>query len=152
MVMQKRFKVAHGDVFPMGAYMKGAVDAVPDFDAAQRSDGSRPQLVDKESGLPLWQVTVLDADEEASKRETAVTVKLAAKVQPVPPEKPTDMPWRPVEFVGLTALGWVEYSGGKDREGRDRARVSWSLRADDIVAPGEAKKPNAAPASGPRAA
>ncbi|QDP98555.1 plasmid replication, integration and excision activator [Microlunatus elymi] len=154
MALQKRFKVAHGDVFPMGAYMKGSVEAVADFTAPQRQDGSRPQQLDKDTGLPLWQVTVLDADDEAGKRDTAVTVKLAARVQPTPPENPTGTPWRPVEFVGLTALAWVDYGGGKDREGRDRARVAWSFKAEDIMAPGEAKKPggSASGGSGSRAA
>ncbi len=142
MALQKRVRVGHGDVFPMGAFMKGVVEPVADFDAPARADGSRPQQLDRETGLPLWQVTVLDADEEASRRETAVSVKIAARVQPVPPDNQSGQPWRPVEFVGLTALPWVDETG-------PRPRVAWSLRADDIVAPGEGKKQST---SGPRAA
>src|SRR4051812_38074090 len=120
MAMQKRIKLAHGDLFPAGAFLKGAVEPVADFNAPQREDGSRPQQVDKETGLLLWQATVLDADDEAGKRETALTVKFAAKVRPVPPENTSGMPWTPVEFTGLTALAYVEYTGGKDRDGHDR--------------------------------
>lgn len=141
MALQRRFQVAHGDVFPMGAFMKGSVEPVADFDAPARQDGSRPQQVDKDTGLPLWQVTVLDADDQAGRRDTAVSVKIAARVQPVPPDNNSGTPWRPVEFVGLTALAYVDDSGS-------RPRVAWSFRADDIVAPGEGKKV----ASGPRAA
>ena len=108
MAMQKRFKVGFGDVFPNGAFLKGSVEPVLDFNAEKRADGSRPQQVDPETGLLVWSVTVLDADEEASKRETAVTVKFFAKVQPVPPENKTPFPWTPVEFTGLTALPWIE--------------------------------------------
>ena len=84
MAMQKRFKIDHGEVFPAGAFLKGAVEPVADFNAAKRDDGSRPQQVDKDTGLLLWQAVVWDADEEAGKRDTALTVKFAAKVQPVP--------------------------------------------------------------------
>jgi hypothetical protein len=138
MTMQRRIKVEHGDVFPAGAFLKGSVVPVADFRAERRPDGSRPQQVDKESGELLWQVTVVDADEEAGKKETAVSVKFAAKVRPVPPEKPTAMPWTPVEFVGLSALPYVEYTGGKDNDGHDRTRIVWSYRAEDMVAAGTA--------------
>lgn len=128
MAMQKRFRVEHGEVFPAGAFLKGAVEPVADFNAGKREDGSRPQQVDRDTGLLLWQAVVLDADEEAGKRETALTVKFAAKVQPVPPANPTSFPWTPVEFVGLTALAYVDDSG-------NRPRIAWSFRAEDIVTP-----------------
>ena len=68
MAMQKRFRVGFGDVFPNGAFLKGGVEPVVDFNQEKRSDGSRPQQVDQESGLLVWQVIVLDADEQAGKR------------------------------------------------------------------------------------
>ena len=135
MTMQRRIKIEHGDLFPAGAFLKGAVEPVMDFNAPKRADGSRPQQVDKDTGLLLWQATVLDADEEAGKKDTAITVKFAAKVRPVPPENTSGMPWTPVEFTGLTALPYVEYSGGKDQEGHDRTRIAWSFRAEGIIAP-----------------
>ncbi len=128
MAMQKRFRVEHGEVFPAGAFLKGSVEPVADFNAGKREDGSRPQQVDRDTGLLLWQATVLDADEEAGKRETALTVKFAARVQPVPPENPTSFPWTPVEFIGLTALAYVDDSG-------NRPRIAWSFRAEGMVAP-----------------
>ncbi|GAB3055115.1 hypothetical protein GCM10027053_14910 [Intrasporangium mesophilum] len=134
MAMQKRFRVGFGDVFPHGAFLKqgpnGPVEPVLDFNADKRPDGSRPQQVDAESGLLVWQVVVLDADEQAGKRETAVTVKLLAKVQPVPPENKTPFPWTPVEFVGLTALPYVEETS------MGRGRIAWSFRAESMIAPG----------------
>jgi hypothetical protein len=73
-------------------------------------------------------VTVLDADEEAGKKDTAVTVKFVAKQQPVPPENKTPFPWTPVEFKGLTALAWIDDNG-------PRPRIAWSFRAEEMVAP-----------------
>ncbi len=129
MAMQKRFPVAMGDVFPAGAYLKGAVEAVTDFQAEKRPDGSRPQAVDKDSGQLLWQVQVLDADPEAGKKDTAVTIRIAAPVQPVPPHNDTPFPFTPVEFEGLTALAWVDDAG-------NRPRIAWSFRATGLKAPG----------------
>ena len=134
MAMQKRFKVEHGDVFPAGAFLKGAVEPVFDFNADKRADGSRPQQVDKDTGLLMWQAVVLDADEEAGKRETALSVKFASKAQPVAPENKTPFPWTPVEFVGLTALAYVDDGGG-------RPRIAWSFRAEGMVEPGTTGKP-----------
>jgi hypothetical protein len=128
MAMQKRIKVQHGDVFPQGAFLKGSIEPVADFNAEPRADGSRPQSYDKETGLPVWQATVLDADEEAGKKDTAISVKFVAKVQPVPPENKTPFPWTPVEFKGLTALAWIDDNG-------PRPRVAWSFRAEEMVAP-----------------
>lgn len=142
MTMQRRIKIDHADLFPAGAFLKGAIEPVMDFNAPKRADGSRPQQVDKDTGLLLWQATVLDADEEAGKKDTALSVKFAAKVRPVPPENTSGMPWTPVEFTGLTALPYVEYSGGKDQEGHDRTRIAWSFRAEGIVAPGGSSKLN----------
>jgi hypothetical protein len=136
MAMQKRFTVQHSDVFPAGAFLKGAVEPVFDFNAPKREDGSRPQQVDKESGLLLWQAIVLDADEEVGKRDTAITVKFAAKVRPVPPENKTPFPWTPVEFVGLSALPYVDDSG-------NRGRIAWSFRAEGMVEPGSKAAPKA---------
>ena len=132
MAMQKRFSVEHRDVFGNGAFLKGAVEPVMDFNAAKRDDGSRPQQVDKESGLLMWQAIVLDADEEAGKKDTAVTVKFLGKVRPVPPENKTQFPWTPVEFTGLTALPYVDESG-------NRGRIAWSFRAEGMVEPGTTK-------------
>ncbi|MFI2361901.1 plasmid replication, integration and excision activator [Promicromonospora sp. NPDC019610] len=131
MAMQRRFAVNHEDVFPKGAFLKGEVEPVQDFQADKRPDGSRPQQRDKDTGLPLWQVVVLDADEEAGKKDTAVTVKIAAPVQPVPPTNNTPFPWTPIEFVGLTALPYVDDNG-------TRPRLAWSYKAEDLCEPGKA--------------
>lgn len=128
MAMQRRIKVEHGEVFPLGAYLVGVVEAVSDFNVSPRQDGSRPQATDPESGLPVWSVPVLDADPEANKRDKTVTVKVSSRVQPVPPENTSGTPFTLVEFVGLTATAWVDDNG-------PRPRLAWSMRATDLVAP-----------------
>jgi hypothetical protein len=85
MAIQGPIPVDFGMVFPAGAYAAGAIEMVRDFD---RSSGDRVvQQADKHTGLPLWVVEVIDANEGA--RQRTVKVKLAAQVQPVlPPRRP----------------------------------------------------------------
>jgi hypothetical protein len=79
-----RFKINHGDPFPHGAYLVSEVEPVRDFDKSTRE---RPvQAVDKESGLLVWSVSVLDVDPDAPKDAKTVTVKVVAAHQPVPPD------------------------------------------------------------------
>jgi hypothetical protein len=137
-MMPKRLPASHGDVFPQGAFLKGDVEPALDFQAPKREDGSRPQQRDKDTGQLLWQVTVIDADDDAGKKETVVTVKIASPVQPVPPRNTSPLPWTPVEFVGLTALPYIDVNGS-------RPRIAWSYRAEDIKAPGEATRKPADP-------
>jgi hypothetical protein len=81
MALQGQIPIEFGLVFPAGAYAAGGIEMVRDFD---RSSGDRVvQQADKHSGLPLWVVEVIDAQEDA--RQRTVKVKIAAQVQPVLP-------------------------------------------------------------------
>ncbi|MCE0765381.1 plasmid replication, integration and excision activator [Pseudonocardia kujensis] len=132
MAIKNRFPVSMGDVFPHGAYVVSEVEAVRDFD---KSSAGRPvQQLDKESGLPVWSVSVLDADPDARRADKTVVVKLVATHQPVPPETLAGMPFRPVEFDGLTVTPYVQENGG-------RPRVAYSFRATSMRAPTVGSKP-----------
>ncbi|SFM58521.1 hypothetical protein SAMN05216207_1001199 [Pseudonocardia ammonioxydans] len=126
MAIKNKFPVAMGDVFPHGAFVVSEVEPVRDFD---KSTPGRPvQQNDKESGLPVWSVSVLDADPEARRADKTVTVKIAATHQPVPPEAAAGVPFRPVEFDGLTVTPYVQENGS-------RPRVAFSFRAAGMRAP-----------------
>ena len=75
------------------------------------------QARDKDSGLPVWQVEVLDFDPQA--REKTFKVKIAAAVQPVPPEQSGTVPVRPVVLEGLTVTPYI-------KDG-NRPRIAYSL-------------------------
>lgn len=135
MALARRFKVAHDEVFPFGAYLVSEVTPVYDFDKSTRE--SKVQDFDKESGLPVWSVDVLDADPEAPKKSKTVSVKISAKVQPVPPSNDGTTPFTGVVFEGLTATPWVDSSRcttpepGKSH--RCRAQSAWSFRAESMA-------------------
>jgi hypothetical protein len=141
MAVQGPFKVACGDVFPHGVGIVGAVTPLADFDASTRE--SRVQARDKDTGLPLWVVDVVDFDPEA--RERTLKVKIAAAVQPVPPEAVAGAPVRPVLLEGLTVTPYVKEtppppagkSGSKNggEEKGPRAKVAYSLKATGFSSP-----------------
>ncbi|WP_298457889.1 plasmid replication, integration and excision activator [uncultured Cellulomonas sp.] len=135
MALARRFKVAHNDVFPMGAYLVSEVTPVHDFEKSTRE--TKVQDVDKDSGLPVWSVDVLDADPDAPKKSKTVTVKIAAKHQPVPPANDGASPFTLVIFENLTATPWVDSSRcaapEPGRPHRCRAQSAWSFRADGMA-------------------
>ncbi|MCP9949334.1 plasmid replication, integration and excision activator [Actinomadura madurae] len=115
MAVQGPFKVSFGDVFPFGAFIKGGVEPVRDFDRSTRENFV--QARDKESGELVWAVEVLDADPES---KGTFKVKLMAPVQPVMPEAPAGFPFVPVEFDGLAVTPYVNSGTG---------RLAYSLKA-----------------------
>jgi hypothetical protein len=117
----------HGDVFPYGCYVIGDVQAMRDFDRSTREQAV--QAVDRDTGVLVWTVDVIDADPEA--RERTVRVKILAPVQPVPPEQVDGVPFRPVEFDGLTATPYVATTAS------GRSKLAWSYRATGMRAPGK---------------
>lgn len=141
MVMQRRFEVGMDAVFPAGAWLAGPVEPVTDFNAQVAQGQPRPQKVDEDTGLLVWQVPVMDADPEAGKRDKLVSVKLLAPHQPVPPENKSGTPFTPIRFEGLTATPWIDDSMQRVEGGqvRGRARIAWSFRATGFS---EVKQPS----------
>jgi hypothetical protein len=128
MAISGPFKVDCGEQFPHGIGVVSAVSASPDFDVSTKEN--RVQARDKDSGLPLWVVEVMDFDPEA--RERTFKVKIAAAVQPVPPEAVAGAPVRPVVLEGLTVTPYI-------KEGT-RPKIGYSLRAKGLAAPGRAAR------------
>jgi hypothetical protein len=88
----------------------------------------------EDSGLPLWVVEVIDAQENA--RQRTVKVKIAAQVQPVLPPPPPGSPFTPVEFDGMTATPYVDTSRCQAKDtGKCGARQAYSLKATGVRAP-----------------
>jgi hypothetical protein len=125
MAIKGAIPMQHDDVFPHGCFVVGEVQAMRDFDRSTKDQAI--QAVDRESGELVWTVDVVDADPEA--RERTVRVKITAPVQPVPPESAPGLPFRPVEFDGLTATPYVQTTVG------GRGKLAWSFRATGMRAP-----------------
>ena len=159
MALQGQIPIEFGMVFPAGAYAAGGIEMVRDFD---RSSGDRVvQQADKHTGLPLWVVEVIDAQEDA--RQRTVKVKIAAQVQPVLPAPAPGSPFTAVEFDGMTATPYVDRPAaratarasappgwrtpsrpqvcGLPRGGSAARRLSTRTRHDRPAAPGRAPVP-----------
>ena len=83
MAIQGPIPIGFDQVFPHGCYLVGEVQQVKDFDAS--TNGRTVYAKDKTTGLPVWQVSVVDADPEAKASQKSVTVKILTETQPVPP-------------------------------------------------------------------
>src|SRR6266542_903384 len=123
MALRDAIPVAFEVAFPHGAFLApgSEVEKVRDWD---RSKGDNfVQAADRETGLPLWSIVVVDGDPDARKHEKAVEVRIVAKVQPVPPQGP----FSSVEFEGLSVRPYIAPAG-------DRGRLAWSYRATGMKA------------------
>jgi hypothetical protein len=125
MAIRGAIPMQNGDAFPHGSWLAvPEVQPMRDFDRSTREQAI--QAVDRDTGELVWAVDVIDADPDA--RERTVRVKLVAPVRPVPPESVPGVPFRPVEFEGLTATPYVATTAS------GRGRLAWSFRATGMRA------------------
>ena len=82
----------------------------------------------------MWSVEVLDFDPRV--RDKTFKVKIAAAVQPVPPEAVAGAPIRPVVLEGLTVTPYI-------KDG-NRPRIAYSLRCTGLATPGRRAETKAA--------
>ena len=132
MAISGALRVDCAEAFPHGLGTISDVGSLDDFDKSTKD--KRVQARDKETGLPMWQVEVLDFDPKA--REKTFRVKIAAEVQPVPPDALPGAPVRPVVLEGLTVTPYI-----KDGP---RPRIGYSLRCTGLVSPGRRADTNKA--------
>jgi hypothetical protein len=126
MAVQGPIAVEFGQVFPHGAFASGGFEPVRDYDAS-KAGGRFVQSKDKQTGLPLWVLDVIDGDTTA--RDKTVRVKIAATDQPeLPPAGTTGMPFVPVEFTGLAITPYVNQAG----------RLAYALKATGVRVAGRA--------------
>jgi hypothetical protein len=109
MAANGRIPVRHEDVFPEPTVLL-SVDPVEDFDRKRAGDGD-PQERDKDTGMRLWAVSVIDPSAQAGRRE--IKVKVPAEHQPVPPNGVG----QPVEFDGLVVIPYLDTNRAKPRVG-----------------------------------
>ena len=134
MAMPRRIPVDFHVAFPNGGYLVSEVVPVNDFERSTAD--TKVQQVDAESGLPLWQVEMVDADPEAKKATRTVLVKFAAKQQPVPPANDSGGPFTPVLLEKLVAVPYIEDVT------ETFSRIAWSYRAGSMTSPNGHSKPS----------
>ncbi|WP_271217183.1 plasmid replication, integration and excision activator [Streptosporangium carneum] len=85
---------------------------------------------DKTTGLPVWQVPVMDGDPSVKVAAKSLAVKIIAVDEPVVPPVPPalealGLSMVPVVFEGLAVVPWINGSG-------DRVRLAYSYRASGL--------------------
>jgi len=145
MAIQRRISVIHDDVFPKGAWLVSAVAPVRDYDRSSRDvevqevvrdEAGHPVLVEGEQ-LLVWQVEVMDGDEEVVGESKKVKVKIAAVRRPVPPPATAGTPFRPVVLEGLSVSPWLNRDRCRVETGKAHrcgARQAWSYYATGLAA------------------
>ncbi len=123
MALGRHIPISMDQAFPHGAYAVGGVEQVVDFEASTREQ--KVQAHDRDSGLPVWVISVFDADPDA--RTKVVRVKIASRTPPVLPQAPSGSPFPAVAFEGLTVTAYVDVSGS-------RPRLAYSFRATAVRA------------------
>jgi hypothetical protein len=116
--LQGSIPVEFGLVFPSGAFAAGSFEPVRNFEAS--SADRFVQSADKETGVLLWVIEVIDPDPLA--RARAVKVKVVAAAQPVLPPLPPGSPFVPVEFTAMTVTPYVSQAG----------RLAYSFKATGV--------------------
>ena len=148
MAMETRVPVKSTVAFPEGLYAFVTTEVKParDFDKSTRE--TLVQQIDRDTELPVWLFDVMDADPNAEGKNKVITIRILSEHKPTLPEAPPGLPFRPVDFEGLTGTPYVDSQRCTgERSGaphRCRARLAWSFRATGVVAP----KPTSA-ATGP---
>jgi len=94
--------------FPCGLGLLSEVSALLEYDP-KRPVSERRQDRDEDSGFPWWSFEVVDLD--ATARERTFRVKIAARVQPVPPPAVEGTPIRPIQLEGVQISGYPKVVG-----------------------------------------
>ncbi len=112
--------------FPCGLAVCSAVTSAAEFNPSADASAVRVQARDKDSGLPVWQVDVMDLDPEA--RERTFKVKVVSAVQPVPPDAIAGTPLRPVYLENLQILAWLP-------KNTPQPRIQYSVKCTGLLPP-----------------
>ena len=83
------------------------------------------QARDKDTGLPVWLIEVIDFDPQA--RTKTYRVKVVSELRPVPPEALADAPIRPVVLQGLTVTPYIADG--------PRPKIAYSLKCTALICP-----------------
>jgi hypothetical protein len=131
MGIQGPYKVEADEQFPFGHGVVGGITQSRDYN---RSTADHPvQEIDEVTGHPVWVVDVMDFDPEA--RERTFRVKIAAPVQPVPPDEAPGVPVRPVHLDGLTIRTYPKEAGTDRRTKQTRYTMGFTVWATGLSEP-----------------
>jgi hypothetical protein len=143
MAIQRELTVSFDEVLPQGAWLVSAVQPVRDYKRSSREvtmqevvrdESGNPVLVDGEQQA-IWQVEVMDGDDEVTGEAKKIRVKIVSVRRPVPPPAVPGTPFRPVVLEGLSVRPWINTDRCKpepNKPHRCGARQAWSYWATGL--------------------
>jgi hypothetical protein len=143
MAIQRKLTVSFDEVFPHGAWLVTSVEPSRDFKRSTREvtvqevvrdEAGQPVLLDGEQQA-VWQVEVVDGDEDVKGEAKKVKVKIVSVRRPVPPAPSGDTPFRPVVLEGMWVSPWVNTDRCRVEQGKPHrcgARQAWSYWATGL--------------------
>jgi hypothetical protein len=112
--------------FAHGLAVVGEVSKVLVYDESRKPE-DRLQERDRDTGLLLWSVTVLDFDPGA--RETTFEVRVPSDREPVLPPLAPGMPLRFVQLEGVQINCYPKVTGRNRKTGQDIVRMAYQVTA-----------------------
>jgi hypothetical protein len=133
MAVNGPYAVDSGQVFPYGLALVSEITKALEYDE-NRPREERRQDRDKDTGLPLWECTLLDLDPETWPKDKTFTVRIASDVQPVAPGAVAGAPLALVRLEGLQIAVRTKVTGKNWKTKQDQVSMVFYLTATGISA------------------
>ena len=117
--------------FSHGLAVVSEVTKVLVYDTSRKPD-DRLQERDRDTGLLLWEVVVLDLNPGA--HEKTFRVRMGADVQPVLPPMAPGLPLRFVQLEGVSISTYPKVTGRNRGTGQDIVRLAYMVSATGMSA------------------
>ena len=130
MAISGPYAVDCGTLFPYGLALVGEITKALEYDADRPREEWRHDR-DRDTGLPLWDCTLLDLDPESY--EKTFSVRIAADVQPVAPAVAPGSPLQMVQLEGLRVTVRKKVTGQDWRTKQNKVSIVYYATATGIA-------------------
>ena len=133
MAVSGPFVVDVAQQFPFGLALVSEITKSLEYDPGVKRE-ERRQDRDKDTGLPLWECSVLDLDPSVSYEGKTFVVRIASDVQPVAPAAVPGAPLRTVQVDGMRITVRTKVTGRNWKTKEDKVSAVFYVTATGISA------------------
>lgn len=130
MAINGPYAVDSATLFPHGLALVGEITRSLEYDPDRPREDWRHDR-DRDTGLPLWECTMLDLDPEAF--EKTFIVRIAADVRPVAPAVASGSPLQAVQLQGLQVTVRKKVTGQDWRTKQPKVSIVYYATATGIL-------------------